>query len=67
MKKLLATLLPVLAFILAPSSGFAWWREGHHVIVILAMHYMSPETAARVRVLLGSESLGISQQSSAMH
>jgi len=57
LRKLLSTLLLVMTFILAPSSGFGWGREGHHVIVILAMHYASPETAARVRELLGSESL----------
>lgn len=33
-----------------------WGREGHHIIVIVAEHYMRPETAARVRELLAPES-----------
>ena len=61
-RKVLATLLLALAFLLAPSSGFAWSREGHHVIVILAMQNMSPETTARVRELLGTESLECQHQ-----
>jgi hypothetical protein len=51
-------LLLVLTLISAPSSGFARGREGHDVIVILAMHHMHQGTAVRVRELLGSESLG---------
>lgn len=56
MRKFSATFL-VLAFTLTPSLNFAWGREGHHVIVILAEHYMHHETAVRVHQLLGSESL----------
>ena len=42
-----------LAVILAiPQEAFAWGREGHQIMVILAQHYMRPETAARVRELL---------------
>jgi hypothetical protein len=37
--------------------GFAWGPEGHHVTVILAERYLTPDTAARVKELLGSESL----------
>ena len=47
----------LLAFALVPSAGFPWGPEGHRVIVILAAQYINPETAARVRGLLGSESL----------
>lgn len=35
-----------LALILAiPQEAFAWGREGHHIVVIVAEHYMRPETA----------------------
>ena len=46
-----------LAVILAvPPGAFAWGREGHEIIVIVAEHYMRPETAARMRELLAPES-----------
>jgi hypothetical protein len=46
-----------LAVILAISQGaFAWGRAGHQTIVIVAEHYMRPETAARMRELLAPES-----------
>jgi hypothetical protein len=46
-----------LVFILAiPQGAFAWGREGHQIIVILAGHYMRPETATRMRELLAPES-----------
>jgi hypothetical protein len=46
-----------LAVILAiPQGSFAWGREGHQTIVIVAEHYMRPETAARMRQLLAPES-----------
>jgi len=36
-----------LAVILAiPGSAFAWGREGHQIIVIVAGHFMHLETAA---------------------
>jgi hypothetical protein len=42
-----------LAVILAiPRRAFAWGREGHQIIAIVAEHYMRPEAAARVRELL---------------
>lgn len=45
------------AVILAiPHVAFAWGREGHKIIVIVAEHYMRPETAARMRELLAPES-----------
>ena len=34
----------------------AWGREGHETIVIVAEHYMRPETAAAMRKLLAPES-----------
>ena len=46
-----------LLFSQAAPLGLAWGPEGHHVTVILAERYMTPETAARVKDLLGSESL----------
>ena len=46
-----------LAVIMAiPQGALAWGREGHEIIVIVAEHYMRPETAARVRELLAPES-----------
>jgi hypothetical protein len=45
-----------LAVILAiPHGAFAWGREGHQIIVIVAEHYMRPQTAARMRELLAPE------------
>jgi len=45
-----------LAVILAiPQGASVWDREGHHIIVIMAEHYMRPETAARMREMLGPE------------
>ena len=45
-----------LAVVLAtPQGAFAWGREGHQIIVIVAEHYMRPETAARMRELLAPE------------
>jgi hypothetical protein len=46
-----------LAAILAiPQGVFAWGREGHEIVVIVAEHYMRPETAAAMRKLLAPES-----------
>ena len=46
-----------LAVILAiPQGAFAWGREGHQIIVIVAEHCMRPETATRMRELLAPES-----------
>jgi len=39
-----------------PQLAFAWGREGHQIIVIVAEHYMRPETATRMRELLAPES-----------
>ncbi len=45
-----------LAVILAmPQRGFAWGREGHQITVIVAEHYMRPETATRTPLDLSSE------------
>jgi len=53
-----------LAVILAvPPGAFTWGREGHQVIVIVAGHYMRPETAARTRELLALLFLGRRVQS----
>ena len=57
MNSLRATLSLALTPIFAPSSCFAWGPEGHHVILLLAIRYMRPGTAARVRDLLGSGAL----------
>jgi phosphotriesterase-related protein len=43
-----------LAVLLAiPQRAFAWGPEGHQIIVIVAEHYMRPETAARVQKAQG--------------
>ena len=47
----LAVILPI------PQGAFAWGREGHQIIVILAEHYMRPETATHMQELLSPESL----------
>jgi len=39
-----------------PQAAVAWGREGHEIIVIVAEHYMRPETAAAMRKLLAPES-----------
>ena len=45
--------LACVAFILAiPQGAFPWGREGHEFTVIVAEHYMRPETAAAMRKLL---------------
>ncbi len=36
------------ALLAIPQAAFAWGREGHQTIVIVAEHYMRPETAARM-------------------
>jgi hypothetical protein len=41
----------------ATPLGLAWGPEGHHVTVILAEKHLTPDTAAQVKMLLGSESL----------
>ena len=49
--------LACVAFILAiPQGAFPWGREGHEITVIVAEHYMRPETAAAMRKLLAPES-----------
>ena len=46
-----------LAVILAiPQALLAWGREGHETIVLVAEHYMRPDTAAALRKLLAPES-----------
>jgi len=46
-----------LAVIAAPPQlAFAWGREGHQIIAIVAEHYMRPEAATRMRELLAPES-----------
>jgi hypothetical protein len=53
-----------LAVILAkPQRAFAWGREGHQIMAIVAEHYMHPETAARMRELLALLFLGRKVQS----
>jgi hypothetical protein len=46
-----------------PPGAFAWGRQGHHIIVIVAEHYMRPETATRMRELLALLFLGRKVQS----
>jgi hypothetical protein len=53
-----------LAVILAiPQGAFAWGREGHQIIVIVAEHHMRPGTAIRMRELLALLFLGRKVQS----
>ena len=47
----------ILGVTLTISLGaFAWGREGHEIIVIVAEHYTRPKTAALMRELLVQES-----------
>jgi hypothetical protein len=46
-----------------PQGAFTWGREGHHIIVIVAEHYMRPETASRMGELLALLFLGRKVQS----
>jgi hypothetical protein len=39
-----------------PQGAFAWGREGHEIIVMVAEHYIRPEIATRMRELLAPES-----------
>jgi hypothetical protein len=41
----------------APSRGFAWAREGHEVIALIAEHYMTGPVLAKARDLLGGASI----------
>jgi hypothetical protein len=44
------------ALLAVPQGAFAWGREGHQIIAIVAEHYMRPETTARMGELLAPES-----------
>ena len=46
-----------------PQGAFAWAREGHQIIVIVAGHYMRPETAAPMRESLALLFVGRKVQS----
>jgi hypothetical protein len=46
----------LVVILVLPQRAFAWGREGHQIIVIVAEHYMRPGTAARIRELLAPES-----------
>jgi hypothetical protein len=39
-----------------PQGAFAWGREGHQIIVIVAENYMRPETAAPMQESFAPES-----------
>jgi hypothetical protein len=53
---LFVTLAYLGAILAAPQGAFAWGREGHQIIVIVAEHYMRPKTATRMQELFGPES-----------
>jgi hypothetical protein len=48
---------PLGVILTTPQIASGWGWEGHHVIAILAEHCLRPETAPRVRGLLGPENL----------
>jgi hypothetical protein len=59
MKKLFqcaGVLLLVLLLSHATPLGFAWGPEGHHVTIILAQRYLTADSSALAKELLGSES-----------
>jgi len=56
-KKLLAALWLSLALAATPSPGFAWGREGHQIIALIAEKNMTPTALARAQAILGGDSL----------
>ena len=48
-KKLLAALWLSLALAATPSPGFAWGREGHQIIALIAEKNMTPTAQALSR------------------
>jgi hypothetical protein len=50
-------LLAAIALIGPAPRASAWGPEGHKTVVILAARYIHPDTLARMRELLGSESI----------
>ena len=47
----------VLFVLLTPSALFAWGKDGHQIVALVAQAKIQPATAAAVKVLLGSQTL----------
>ena len=52
MRKLLRAMFIVLALILSSSPGFPWGREGHQIVGLIAMKYMTADAQAKAGDLL---------------
>jgi hypothetical protein len=51
-RKLLRAMFLVLALILSSSPSVPWGREGHKVVGLIAMKYMTADAQAQARALL---------------
>jgi len=56
-RKLLRAMSLVLALILSSSPGFPWGYEGHQVIALIAMKYMTADAQARAGDLLDGSAI----------
>jgi hypothetical protein len=45
-------------FLLAPCSLFAWWEDGHVIVARVAENYLTPESRAAIKELLGENQKG---------
>jgi hypothetical protein len=56
-KKLTAAFWLSVAGAVAPCLGFAWGREGHQVVALIAEKNMTPAALANAKAILGGASL----------
>jgi hypothetical protein len=53
-----AGLFSLLAVLLAPCTLFAWWEDGHVIVAKIAESYLTPESRAAIKDLLGENREG---------
>ena len=56
--------LCLLAAVGAPAPAHAWGDEGHRIVALVAQHYLSPRTRARVQSLLAHDTSGLTDDTS---
>jgi hypothetical protein len=56
-RKTLARLIVVLTLAPSPALAFAWGRDGHNIVALIAAERLKPEAAAQVKELLGNATL----------
>lgn len=56
-KKIVSVVLSLLIFLFAVQPAWAWGREGHHLVAIIAQNHINDTTKARLQELLGTETL----------